>query len=242
METIKLDSSTEVAERAASDAVTVLAAAIEARGSATWVLAGGSSPMAAYAIIVDKYADALDWSRVSAVIGDERMVAVEDPASNWGAIFATLLSSPKTAAIVGVQPSTDVPAGEAAALYSKALAALETTEDGTPIFDLVWLGVGEDGHTLSLFPGHPDFVPTDDLVIAVHNSPKPPPTRLTVTIRSLRATQNAVVFATGAGKKDALALALAEGTLPIAQVSAAIEASGGVVTWLFDPAAWSDEA
>ena len=241
MELIKLDSATEVAERAASDAITVLAAAIETRGSATWVLAGGSSPMAAYAIIVDKYADSLDWSRVNAVIGDERMVAVEDPASNWGAIFGTLLSSPKTAAIVGVQPSTDLPAEEAAELYATALSALDTTEDGTPIFDLVWVGVGEDGHTLSLFPGHPDFVPTEKLVIAVHNSPKPPPTRLTLTIRSLQATARTVVFATGAGKKDALALALAEGQLPIAQVSASIEAHGGAVTWLFDPAAWTDK-
>ena len=131
-------------------------------------------------------------------------------------------------------------AEEVAAAYSRALSQVPTRAKGAPAFDLVWLGVGEDGHTLSLFPGHPDFVPTDDLVIAVHDSPKPPPTRITLTIHGIEGAQNTVIFATGGGKKNALAEALQYGKLPIALVAAAIEGQGGEVTWLFDAAAWTD--
>jgi 6-phosphogluconolactonase len=235
----KYETSADVAAEAARSAIAVLTQAIETFGEARWVLAGGSSPMSAYRIIVAEYADALDWSKVVAVIGDERAVGVESPDSNWGQVAPLLFGTPQTAAVRGLRPVTEQGAEAAASQYNEVIGKLVADGDVAPRFDLVWLGVGEDGHTLSLFPGHPEFTESDeDFVVPIHNSPKPPSDRITLTTKSLTNTRNAVVFATGAGKKDALAAALSEKTLPIARVSAMLEAGGAEVRWLFDaPAA-----
>jgi 6-phosphogluconolactonase len=78
-------------------------------------------------------------------------------------------------------------------------------------------------------------------VIPVHNSPKPPATRITLTLHALEATSRAIIFAVGASKKEALAEALEDGRLPIAQAASRIEQYGGYVTWLFDEAAITPE-
>lgn len=235
----KHSDATAVAAVAASDAIARLQTAIAERGQAVWVLAGGSSPMAAYRLIAEQYADQVDWAQVTVLIGDERMVPITDADSNLGTIAEVLFEHPAMRVITALWPSVDAPAEEAALQYEAALRALPADVAGAPIIDLVWLGVGEDGHTLSLFPGHPDFVPTADLVIAVHNSPKPPPTRITLTRAALDGARRVVIFATGAGKKDALAKALATGELPIAQVAQHAARAGAEVTWLFDEAAAS---
>lgn len=233
----KVTTPMEAANAAVLDAIATLSIAIEERGQATWVLAGGSSPMAAYRLLVSDYAEAIDWSKVTVLIGDERSVPVDDPESNWSQIDAVLFGAGPTASMIQLRPEVELPAEKAAERYEATLRDLPTDIEGVPLFDLVWLGVGEDGHTLSLFPGHPDFLPTEHLVIPVHNSPKPPATRITLTLRSLEATSRAIIFAVGAGKKAALAKALEDGRLPIAQAASRIEQYGGYVTWLFDQAA-----
>lgn len=231
----------DVANAAVLDAIATLNIAIMERGQATWVLAGGSSPMAAYRQLVAEFADAVDWSKVTVLIGDERAVPMDDPDSNWGLISAVLFSSGPMASMIQLRPEAELPAEEAAERYEAVLRSLPVDKEGIPQFDLVWLGVGEDGHTLSLFPGHPDFTPTDRLVIPIHNSPKPPSTRITLTLRALEATSRAIIFAVGAGKKAALAEAFEYGQLPIARVASHIEQHGGYVTWLFDQAAHSSD-
>lgn len=231
----------DVANAAVLDAIATLSIAIEERGQATWVLAGGSSPMAAYQQLVAEYADVLDWSKVTILMGDERMVPMGDPDSNWGQISTVLLHAGPTALMTQIQPGMELSAEEAAQQYEAALRRLPVDEAGIPYFDLIWLGVGEDGHTLSLFPGHPDFMPTERLVVPVYNSPKPPATRITLTLRALEATSRAIIFAVGAGKKAALAEALEDGKLPIAQAALRIEQYGGYVTWLFDRAATTSD-
>lgn len=77
----------DVAEHAAETSIKILNTAIECHGTAAWVLAGGSSPLLAYEIIAAKYANVVDWSKVSLIIGDERMVPFGNPDSNWGVLF-----------------------------------------------------------------------------------------------------------------------------------------------------------
>lgn len=233
----KVTTPMDAANAAVLDAIASLSIAIEERGQATWVLAGGSSPMAAYRLLVSDYAEAIDWSKVTVVIGDERSVLVDDPDSNWGQIGSVLFSDGPTASMIQLRPEVELSAEDAARRYEEVLRHLPADAAGVPLFDLVWLGVGEDGHTLSLFPGHPDFMPTEHLVIPIHNSPKPPATRITLTLHALEATSRAIIFAVGAGKKAALAEALEDGRLPIAQAATRIEQYGGYVTWLFDQAA-----
>jgi 6-phosphogluconolactonase len=99
--------------------------------------------------------------------------------------------------------------------------------------------MGEDGHTLSLFPSHA-ALQSEALVAAVHNSPKPPPGRISLTLKALAGADNCLIMVSGVDKAKILARALkGDKKLPIVQAVAAIEAAGGQVTWLVDKAAAS---
>ncbi|WP_295774338.1 6-phosphogluconolactonase [uncultured Microbacterium sp.] len=227
----------DVAAKALDVTLEQLDAAITERGEAAWALAGGSSPLGAYRLLADRDTG-IDWSAVTGVIGDERHVPLDDPNSNWGQISAVLLGAGPTGVMRQVRPNPAGSVEQFAADYAEQLGALVPASGIAPRLDVVWLGVGEDGHTLSLFPGHPDAVETGELVRAVHDSPKPPPERFTLALTALTDVGTAIIFATGAAKREALARAAAD-DLPIARVAAHIASHGGSVIWLFDEAAHS---
>ena len=230
------DSTTDVARASAEHAITTLRSAIEARGRATWVIAGGSSPIEAYKLIVDEFSNALDWSRVIVMIGDERIVPFTDNDSNWGQIRDILFNAGPTSALCLIPPPVSGSAEDAADKYERNLKDILRI---SPRLDLVWLGVGPDGHTLSLAPDRPDLITTDRLVIPVHDFPKPPSDRISFTLTALAHTASAVVFATSDSKRDVLKRALAGEHLPIRLASDTIEDNGGTATWLFDTTARS---
>ncbi|MFD5226753.1 6-phosphogluconolactonase [Microbacterium sp. NPDC058342] len=230
---VELTDSAAVAAAAATRTVDALRRAIAAHGRATWVLAGGSSPAAAYRIIAAEHAGAVDWSRVSVVMGDERMVPHDHADSNWGQLIPLLTADDRVRAIRELAPDTSLAPAAAAAAYTERIV-----QDGEPVhFDVIWLGVGEDGHTLSLFPDQEHIWNAPALVTSVDRSPKPPAERITLTLTALDHAGEVLVFATGAGKRDALDRARAHGDLPIAVASARAEAAGAHVTWLYDDAA-----
>lgn len=234
-ETRVLSDSAAVAQAAVDDAVAVLSAAVAEHGSAVWVLAGGSSPMAAYRLLADAPSD-LDWTRITLVIGDERMVPIGHADSNLGQILPVLAGAGADQART-LLPDVGASPDDAARTYAEQLVALGTASAGAPRFDLVWLGVGEDGHTLSLFPGKPTLAETDRLVIGIEDSPKPPPERITLTLGAMDRADRLVVFFTGSGKRDALQRVRGGEQLPVALVSERAEAAGAKVLWLIDPAA-----
>jgi 6-phosphogluconolactonase len=230
----------ELARTAAELLVDDLRLAIETNGSATWVIAGGTSPNAAYKILTAEYVNALDWSRVWIIIGDERIVPLEDPDSNWSVAKALLLDHLSIPAERLIRPISDRDAEEAAQDYARRLSGLPETSAGVPRLDVVWLGMGEDGHTLSLFPDHPSSAPTDDIVIPVHNSPKPPPDRISLTFKALTGAAAGYILAAGAGKADVIMRARrGDLSLPIARAAEVITKAGGNVKWLLDEAAAS---
>lgn len=107
-----------------------------------------------------------------------------------------------------------------------------------PRLEVVWLGVGPDGHCLSLFPGRPEVEVGDRLVVPVHGAPKPPPDRVSLTLAALSGVERLVVLAAGAEKAAAVARARAgDPELPITRAVATVEAAGGTVTWLLDRSA-----
>lgn len=233
------DDTDKLAQAAAAGLIEDLRTAIDGQGSATWVLAGGRVPLLAYRLIARDSREALDWTKVNIVIGDERCVPFDDPESSWSQAEAILLRHLDLAPTVR-RPQTERSAEEAADDYETYLLDLPQTDDHHPRFDHIWLGVGEDGHTLSLFPDHPSMHPTEELVIAVHDSPKPPPDRITLTLKALQGVRHCTVIAAGEGKADIIRRAMeADQDLPIARAVAAIEESGGRVTWLLDEAAAS---
>ncbi len=228
------DTADLVAKAAAENAVEILNKAIAENGKATWVLAGGSSPMAAYKEIIKNYFDAVDWSKVTVLIGDERFVPLDHKDSNWGTIIALFQKSPAFTELNTIAPDILETVEATAWTYQATIA-----EQAIGRFDLVWLGVGEDGHTLSLFPGNAAFTEaSSSWVVPVYDSPKPPSERISLSLMALEHVVELVIFATGAAKKDILRTARLKGGLPIAVAAEVAESNGAEVRWLYDDAAW----
>lgn len=231
------DDAKEVALAAAENAVEILQLAIERNGQASWVLAGGTSPMLAYKKIVEAFADALDWKLVTVLIGDERLVPLDHKDSNWGTIIELFDSNELTAGVQRIVPNMSGTVEEAAAYYDNAIK-----QAGIERFDLVWIGVGEDGHTLSLFPGNPGFTEeTTSWIIPVTDSPKPPAERMSLSLAAMQHVHELVIFAVGEAKKEALRTARLKGGLPVSVVADTVEQYGGEVRWLYDDAAWGEK-
>jgi 6-phosphogluconolactonase len=227
-----------VAEVAASMLAEDVAAAVELRGRAVWVAAGGSTPAAAYEVLAERYATSVPWGELTIAMGDERCVPLDDPDSNWGQLARTLLDRLPTGAPNLLVPRIELSAEAAASDYQSRLESLDRPSLGPPRLDHVWVGLGEDGHTLSLFPGHLAELGSRELVVAVHDSPKPPPDRISLTFEVLKGAAHCLVLAAGAGKREIVKRALAEDTsLPVVAAMQAIEGAGGTVTWVLDEAA-----
>jgi 6-phosphogluconolactonase len=214
-----------LAQAAAARTVTRLVDAIAATGRAHLVLTGGGIGTKTMAAIAAEPArDAVDWSQVDVWWGDERFVPVGDPERNeTGARSALLDHIAVEPARVHTVNGPDGPDGDdpeaAAARYAAELAAAASAAGALgPAFDILMLGIGPEGHVASIFPESPAAY-AGGQVIAVRNSPKPPPTRLSLTFGALRAAREVWILASGAEKAEAVARALAgepEDKLPAA--------------------------
>lgn len=171
-------------------------------------LAGGNTPRPAYALLAEQVEN---WTGVELWLGDERMVPATDPQSNAAMIEQSLVAQVKGGPPLLQTVKTELTAEHAADDYGQRLSArLEHGADHPPVLDLSLLGLGEDGHTASLFPHAPALRDASSVCVAVHDSPKPPPDRVTLTLPIFAAARNLVMLATGAGKADAVAAMLAE--------------------------------
>lgn len=218
----------------------LLAEAIAARGAAWIALAGGRTPRVVYEHLAGDGQPAIDWSRVHVAFGDERLVAPDHADSNYGmaraALFARVPIPPgHIHRIEGEQPS----AAAAADAYHAALSrAFALGRGAWPVFDVVLLGVGADGHTASLFPGTPALFVGDRLAAAAE-APSPPTARVTLTFPVLNAARAVILLVGGADKADAVARAF-DDTVPIADCPVrGVRPQGGSVTWHLDAAAAS---
>lgn len=230
------DDKNQLAQAAAKSAIDILWATINKYDHAVWVLAGGSTPLAAYQVIATGHRDVLDWSKVTLLLGDERIGPLSGDMNNWHAIDRILATLPARK----LRPRSDLTAEEAASDYENYFSILPKNEIGLPRLDLVWLGVGEDGHTLSLFPNHSSLFPSNNLVVPVHDAPKPPRDRISLSLRSLQGAENAMILASGAEKHSAVSGAMSGNNSPIALAVSVIESHHGSVTWYVDKSVVSD--
>ncbi len=206
-----------LAKAAAARLVTRLVDVQAAAGSASLVLTGGGIGTAVLAELAAAPArDAVDWRRLDIWWGDERFLPARHPERNeTGARRALLRHLDMDPARVRAMPSTDGPDGDdpeaAAARYAGWLAQATRPEDHGPVpsFDIVLLGIGPDGHVASLFPGLPALY-DERPVVAVRGAPKPPPTRLTLTLPAIQCGREVWVLAAGEEKAGAVRLALSD--------------------------------
>lgn len=188
-----------------------------AAGARTLVLAGGTTPRRCYQELAG-----LDvaWGRVTVLFGDERCVPPGDPESNYRMCFETLLARVHPASVHRM-------AGELGP--EAAAVAYDAVVRSLPGLDLVLLGVGQDGHTASLFPDSQALAATGTTV-AVRDAPKPPPERVSLTLPALRSARRVIVLATGSDKAQAVSLARAgrvpSGMIPQARWLLDAEAAG----------------
>jgi 6-phosphogluconolactonase len=202
-----------LASAAAARTVTRLADAVGARGRAHLVLTGGGIGTKVMAAIAASPArDAVDWRLVDFWWGDERFEVTGDPERNeTGARSALLDHLGLDPARVHVIPGPDGPDGDdpdaAAARYAADLAAAGGGGASAPAFDVLMLGIGPEGHVASIFPDSP-AAHAGGTAVAVRNSPKPPPTRVSLTFGALQAAREVWVLASGAEKAEAVAGAL----------------------------------
>ncbi|MEE1754914.1 6-phosphogluconolactonase [Streptomyces sp. SP18CS02] len=234
-----------MAQAAAARLITKVVDAQASRGFASVVLTGGRNGNGLLAALSSAPArDAIDWSRLDLWWGDERFLPEGDPERNHTQAREGLLDSvPLDPARVHPMPASDGPYGSdveaAAAAYAAELAAAARPEDhaSVPTFDVLMLGVGPDTHVASLFPEHPAVRETQRTVVGVHGAPKPPPTRVSLTLPAIRAAREVWLLAAGEDKANAAAIALS-GAGEV-QAPAAGAYGRARTLWLLDSAAAS---
>ncbi|TMF29788.1 MAG: 6-phosphogluconolactonase [Chloroflexi bacterium] len=190
----------ELAEAAASWTAQRVTAAVGARGACYLALAGGETPRGCYERLArSPYRETLPWPSVFVFWSDERQVSLDHPESNYAMAKAVLLDHVRIPA-EQVFPLVGDP--------TPGLRRIPADAGGRPRFDVIHLGLGEDGHTASLFPGSPALKEVRALIAQVHDAPKPPPDRLTLTLPVLNAARAVLFMVQGTSKRQALARVL----------------------------------
>lgn len=221
-----------LARAAAEHFIRLASEAIAARGRFTVALSGGTTPKRLHTLLANEFRRKVDWSKVFVFFGDERFLAPYDTDSNYYMADETLLSE------VDIPPENvfpfitlEVTPEESAAIYASELSRF--FDETPPRLDLIFLGLGEDGHTASLFPDNEVITASPDtLVVAVHNSPKPPAERMTLSLNTINAARTVIFLVAGTGKRETLQRIENGEALPASLVN-----PEGTLLWLVDEAA-----
>ncbi|MBV9293008.1 MAG: 6-phosphogluconolactonase [Frankiales bacterium] len=233
-----------LARAVAARLVTALVDAQAARGSASVVLTGGGIGIASLRELAASPArDAIDWGALDIWWGDERFLPAGHPDRNDTQARDTLLDAvdvdPDRVHAMGASDGPDGDDPDAAAeRYAASLASAARPEDHGPVprFDVLLLGVGPDGHVASLFPEAPGLY-DERIVVPVRGAPKPPPTRLSLSLAAINAARE--VWLITAGEEKAGAVRLALGGAGSTAVPAAGAQGRSRTLWLLDRAAAS---
>lgn len=192
-------------ERVASELVATIRHELEERAQFTLALSGGSTPATLYQRLAQPdYLHAVDWGRVHFFWGDERYVPATDPRNNYRMAYDTWLRYlPIDASHLHPMPTDCAEPADCAHRYEQYLRQVMGAEEPFPRFDLILLGMGEDGHTASLFPNDPALQERTRWVTVGH-APVEPKVRLTLTLPVLNAARRVWFLVRGESKREAL--------------------------------------
>jgi 6-phosphogluconolactonase len=228
------------AQAAAEFVLEVGEEAVRTNGRFLIALSGGTTPETLYrALTSPAFADRFDWSRTTFFFSDERCVPPDDPRSNYALakkiLFAPLNIMPSQ--VYRMAGESSDPRAAAFEYEQQLRLATKTSSSAQPSLDLILLGIGEDGHTASLFPGA-SILRDRQRVIAATQSPKDPPNRLTMTLAAINRASVILFLVAGVDKAGVVRAILdprteAERQLPAARVAP----EEGRLIWFLDQAA-----
>jgi 6-phosphogluconolactonase len=227
----------DAAALASAAADRVLARIAENSGRIAICLTGGSSPKALYELLAtEAYRDRIPWDRVHWFIGDERFVPASDARNNMAMARGLLLDRYAPASHIHPIPTDVASPDESAARYERELKSFhgaDRLDPARPLFDVVLMGAGPDGHTASLFPGYPAVEETTRWVVGVPKANVEPfVARVSLTLPALASCREMLFEAAGAPKRAILTRVFAGENLPAARAR-----SNGRTVWLLDQAA-----
>jgi 6-phosphogluconolactonase len=231
--------SNESGRHAAQIFIDIARKVIRERGRFLVALSGGNTPVQLYQLLGDQFHDLLDWSRVHFFWGDERCVPVDDMGNSYGQTKKVFLDKVLAPAENVHRIRSDIQPAEASKEYAGTLRAFREAPYDWPRFDLVLLGLGEDGHTASLFPGSPVDVDSPTLAVTANYQGRPA-NRVTLTPKVFNAAWRIMFLVSGESKAEILARVLDDKNYqPELYPAQRIHPFGGEVTWLIDEAAAS---
>ncbi len=211
-----------VANAFAKDLVELLRELTQVKTKVTISLSGGSTPKLLFEVLAREYSDSIDWCRVHFFWGDERCVEPDDPESNFGEASKLFLGQIEIPSENVRRIHGELDPEDACTHYEQVIRkCIETNDAGEPIFDIMILGMGSDGHTASIFPHQIELLNSKkDCEIAVH--PESGQKRITLTGKVINASERVIYLITGSAKAPVLAeiLSKSEGAskYPVAHV------------------------
>lgn len=239
MNTIIAKNAQELAEKAAEWITEIVNETLRKQDRFTMVLSGGSTPRLLYKLLTsDQYSSRIDWSKMHFFWGDERFVPFEDERNNARMAFETLLDKvPAVKKNIHIMKTTGPEPEESAAEYEKILRSY--FEGQAHSFDLVLLGLGNDAHTLSLFPGYPVIFENEKWVSAFYLEQQEM-YRITLTAPVVNLASHIAFLVSGGDKAAALFHVLAGEHDPALYPAQIIQPFHGEEKWFVDEAAAAD--
>lgn len=227
----------QLAARAAEQFSALAAYSIRKRGRFVVALSGGSTPKAMNALLASTYANRVDWANVFVFWSDDRCVPPEDPESNYGNARASLLANVPIPSENIHHINGEQAPERAAQEYEEELRAFFAGKP-SPRFDLILLGLGDDGHTASLFPGTPGIRENSRWAVSVIHREPPLPLvdRVTFTPPLINAAANVTFLVTGAAKAERLRQILRDPYSPDTLPAQVVRPKDGKLFWFLDEA------
>ncbi len=231
----------ELIDSAKKSFIEISKSAIIERGRFLIMLSGGTTPLKLYEKLAQEKpalsnVEGLDWTRIHFFWGDERCVPVDDAGNNFGGAKKVWFDKISATNIHRIK--SELEPARAATDYAATLKVFAEPPLDWPRFDLVLLGLGEDGHTASLFPGSPVDVNTPTLAVTANYQDRPA-NRVTLTQNVFNSARNIFFLVTGAGKAKTLSRVLSDVDAPEELPAQRINPSDGKVIWFVDEAAAS---
>jgi 6-phosphogluconolactonase len=223
----------ELSQYAANSFIEIANQSIATRGRFLAALSGGSTPMRLYELLGNQFQNKVDWSSVHFFWGDERCVPVDDAGNSYGQTKKVLFDKINIPDENIHRVLSELEPDSAARDYAHTLSDFAEPPHAWPRFDLTLLGMGDDGHTASLFPNSPVDVDSPTLAVTANYQGRPA-NRVTLTPKVLNSSRNIIFLVTGKSKAATLSKIFSDNYMPAKLPAQRIVPEDGSLTWLID--------